>query len=76
MLCNMSYWALKLHGFVATRPSFPYKSAHGFNANLMENWNRLHGFLSVLVSLQITASLGHTFASKLLSLFDRVGVHA
>ena len=27
----------------------------------MENWDGLRGFLSVLVSLQIAASLGHTF---------------
>ena len=27
------------------------RDTHGFNADLMKNWNRLRGFLSVLVSL-------------------------
>ena len=27
MLCDLSYWALELHGSVATWPSLPWKSA-------------------------------------------------
>ena len=62
MLGYLAFWAVRflriglrglfeteLHGSLAT--SFPWENARGFNADLLENRNRLRGFPGVQVSL-------------------------